>query len=166
MKDILQKRQILSMGYDWSFIGLVRTCLSLSHYRFSGSYPHAQEGHRDSCVRLHHRIVKLPAHRAGLPGNEISFFIVSLDPLGLSTPPTRRGLRGTCRSKEYPEKPSLVTFNGPKQYMEECKGLIELAGVPPFPDIEQPFKTFSILARCHMAMNRPWEFDRRYASSY
>jgi len=24
--------------------------------------------------------VKLPAHRAGLPGNEISFFIVTLDP--------------------------------------------------------------------------------------
>jgi hypothetical protein len=24
--------------------------------------------------------VKLPAHRAGLPGNEISFFIVPLDP--------------------------------------------------------------------------------------
>ena len=24
--------------------------------------------------------MKLPAHRAGLPGNEISFFIVALDP--------------------------------------------------------------------------------------
>jgi hypothetical protein len=32
-----------------------------------------------------HSHVKLPAHRAGLPGNEISFFIVPLDPLGLST---------------------------------------------------------------------------------
>jgi hypothetical protein len=49
-----------------------------------------------SCEEYH--FVKLPAHRAGLPGNEISFFIVPLDPLGLSTPPTRRGLRGTCRS--------------------------------------------------------------------
>jgi len=26
------------------------------------------------------RFVKLPAHRAGLPGNEISFFIVPFDP--------------------------------------------------------------------------------------
>jgi hypothetical protein len=30
-------------------------------------------------------IVKLPAHRAGLPGKEISFLIVPLDPLCLST---------------------------------------------------------------------------------
>ena len=30
-------------------------------------------------------ILKLPAHRMGLPGNEISFFIVPLDPLCLST---------------------------------------------------------------------------------
>jgi hypothetical protein len=43
--------------------------------------------------------VKLSAHRAGLPGKEMSFLIVPLDPLGLSTPPTKRGLRGTCRSK-------------------------------------------------------------------
>jgi hypothetical protein len=31
-------------------------------------------------VSLECCIVKLPAHRAGLPGNEISFFIVPLDP--------------------------------------------------------------------------------------
>ena len=46
-----------------------------------------------------------PVHRAGLPGhavasrmraNEISLWIVPLDPLGLSTPPTRWGFRGTC----------------------------------------------------------------------
>gem|GEM_PF-6078265 len=37
--------------------------------------------------------VKLPAHRAGLPGKEISFILCPL------TPPTRRGLRGTCRSR-------------------------------------------------------------------
>jgi hypothetical protein len=43
--------------------------------------------------------VKLPAYRAGLPGNEISFLIVPLDPLGLSTPPTKRSLRGTCRQR-------------------------------------------------------------------
>ena len=39
------------------------------------------------------RIVKLPAHRAGLPGKEVSFILCPL------TPPTRRGLRGTFRSK-------------------------------------------------------------------
>ncbi|GEM_PF-6607525 len=39
-------------------------------------------------------LVKLPAHRAGLPGKEISFILCPL------TPPTRRGLRGTCRSCE------------------------------------------------------------------
>jgi hypothetical protein len=37
--------------------------------------------------------VKLPAHRARLPGKEISFILCPL------TPPTRRGLRGTFRSK-------------------------------------------------------------------
>jgi hypothetical protein len=37
--------------------------------------------------------VKLPAHKAGLPGKEISFILCPI------TPPTRRGLRGTCRSK-------------------------------------------------------------------
>jgi len=51
--------------------------------------------------------VKLPAHRAGLPGhvvasrmraNETSFLIVPLDPLGFSNPPISRGLRDTCRS--------------------------------------------------------------------
>jgi hypothetical protein len=36
--------------------------------------------------------VKLPAHRAGLPGEEISLILRPL------TPPTRRGLRGTFRS--------------------------------------------------------------------
>jgi len=39
--------------------------------------------------------VKLPAHRAGLPGKEISFILCPL------TPPTRRGLRGTYRSRKY-----------------------------------------------------------------
>jgi len=36
--------------------------------------------------------VKLPAYRAGLPGEEVSFILWPL------TPPTRRGLRGTFRS--------------------------------------------------------------------
>lgn len=62
-------------------------------------------------------------------------------------------------SKKYPEKPVLVTFSGEKQYMEYCKELIEPAGVPTFPEIEQPFEALSILARCRMAMNRPREFD-------
>ena len=39
------------------------------------------------------RNVKLPAHRAGLPGKEFSFILCPL------TPPTRRGLRGTFRSR-------------------------------------------------------------------
>jgi DNA-binding response OmpR family regulator len=38
--------------------------------------------------------VKLPAQRAGLPGKEISFIWCPL------TPPTRRGLRGTFRSRQ------------------------------------------------------------------
>jgi hypothetical protein len=37
--------------------------------------------------------VKLPAHRAELPEKEVSFILCPL------TPPTRRGLRGTSRSK-------------------------------------------------------------------
>jgi len=36
-------------------------------------------------------IMKLPTHRAGLPGKEISFLLYPL------TPPARRGLRGTCQ---------------------------------------------------------------------
>jgi len=47
--------------------------------------------------------VKLPAHRAGLPGhavasrmrtNEISFFIMPLDPLGPSNPDYKAGFAG------------------------------------------------------------------------
>jgi len=58
-------------------------------------------------------------------------------------------------ARKYPEKPVLVTYSGEKQYMEDCKGLIEPASVPTFPEIEQPFEILSILARCRMAMNRP-----------
>jgi acyl-CoA synthetase (NDP forming) len=58
-------------------------------------------------------------------------------------------------SKRYPEKPILVTFSGEKRYMEDCKGFIEPAGVPTFPEIEQPFEVLSILARCRSAMNPP-----------
>jgi acetyltransferase len=58
-------------------------------------------------------------------------------------------------SKKYPEKPILVTFSGEKRHMEECKALIEPAGVPTFPEIEQPFEVLSILARCRRAMDRP-----------
>jgi hypothetical protein len=42
--------------------------------------------------------VKLPAQRAGLPGKEISFYIVPLDPAYLPTGrQARRGFRGTFR---------------------------------------------------------------------
>jgi len=58
-------------------------------------------------------------------------------------------------SERYPEKPILITFSGEKQYMEACKGFVEPAGVPTFPEIEQPFEVLSILVRCRMAMNRP-----------
>jgi acetyltransferase len=58
-------------------------------------------------------------------------------------------------ARQYPGKPILVTYSGDKRYMEECKGMIEPAGVPTFPEIEQPFEVLSILARCRMAMNRP-----------
>jgi len=40
--------------------------------------------------------VKLPVHRTGLPGKELSFYIVPLDPAY----PARAG-RGTCRSKSF-----------------------------------------------------------------
>jgi acyl-CoA synthetase (NDP forming) len=58
-------------------------------------------------------------------------------------------------ARKYPKKPVLVTYSGEKQYMEDCKGLIEPAGVPTFSEIEQPFEVLSILARCRMAMSRP-----------
>jgi acyl-CoA synthetase (NDP forming) len=58
-------------------------------------------------------------------------------------------------ARKYPEKPLLVTFSGEKKYMEACKRHIEPAGVPTFPDIEQPFEVLSILARCRRAMKRP-----------
>jgi acyl-CoA synthetase (NDP forming) len=58
-------------------------------------------------------------------------------------------------SKRYPEKPIIVTFSGEKRHMEECKALVEPAGVPTFPEIEQPFEVLSILARCRSAMNPP-----------
>ena len=58
-------------------------------------------------------------------------------------------------ARKYPEKPLLVTFSGEKEYMEDCKAFIEPAGVPTFPEIEQPFEVLSILARCRRAMNRP-----------
>jgi len=57
-------------------------------------------------------------------------------------------------AKKYPEKPLLVTFTGEKKHMEACKRHIEPAGVPTFPDIEQPFEVLSILTRCRWAMNR------------
>jgi hypothetical protein len=45
--------------------------------------------------------LKLPAHRAGLPGKVISFYIVPLDPAYLPTGrQARRGLRGTFRSPD------------------------------------------------------------------
>jgi len=59
-------------------------------------------------------------------------------------------------AKKYPEKPLLVTFTGEKKHMEACKRHIEPAGVPTFPDIEQPFEALSILTRCRRAMNRPF----------
>ena len=58
-------------------------------------------------------------------------------------------------ARKYPEKPLLVTFSGEKKSMEACKQHIEPAGVPTFPDIEQPFEMLSILARCQKAMRRP-----------
>ena len=58
-------------------------------------------------------------------------------------------------ARKYSEKPLLVTFSGERQYMEDCKEFIEPAGVPTFPEIEQPFEVLSILARCRRAMNRP-----------
>lgn len=58
-------------------------------------------------------------------------------------------------ARKYPEKPILVTFSGERQYMDECKELVEPGGVPTFPEIEQPFEVISILARCRLVMNRP-----------
>jgi acyl-CoA synthetase (NDP forming) len=58
-------------------------------------------------------------------------------------------------AKKYPEKPILVTYSGEKRIMDDCKQIIEPRGVPTFPEIEQPFRILSILARCRMAMNRP-----------
>lgn len=58
-------------------------------------------------------------------------------------------------ARKYPDKPLLVTYSGEMRYMEECKRILEPAGVPTFPEIEQPFEVLSILARCRMAMNRP-----------
>jgi acyl-CoA synthetase (NDP forming) len=55
-------------------------------------------------------------------------------------------------SKKYPKKPVLVTFSGEKQYMDDCKEIIEPAGVPTFPEIEQPFEILSVLAQCRKAM--------------
>ena len=57
--------------------------------------------------------VRLPAHRAGLPGhavasrmraNEVSFFIVPLDPLGPSNPAYKAGLAGHLPVKVRMEK--------------------------------------------------------------
>jgi len=58
-------------------------------------------------------------------------------------------------AKKYPEKPILVTYSGEKRIMDDCKQIIEPRGVATFPEIEQPFRILSILARCRMAMNRP-----------
>lgn len=58
-------------------------------------------------------------------------------------------------ARKYPDKPLLVTYSGEMRYVEECKRILEPAGVPTFPEIEQPFEVLSILARCRMAMNRP-----------
>ena len=55
-------------------------------------------------------------------------------------------------SKKYPKKPVLVSFSGEKQYMDDCKEIIEPAGVPTFPEIEQPFEILSVLAQCRKAM--------------
>lgn len=58
-------------------------------------------------------------------------------------------------ARKHPDKPLLVTYSGEMRYMEECKRILEPAGVPTFPEIEQPFEVLSILVRCRMAMNRP-----------
>jgi acyl-CoA synthetase (NDP forming) len=58
-------------------------------------------------------------------------------------------------TEAHPEKPILVTSSGEKRHMEACKEAIEPAGVPTFPEIEQPFQVLSILTRCRAAMNRP-----------
>lgn len=60
-------------------------------------------------------------------------------------------------TRKYPDKPLLVTYSGEMRYMEECKRILEPApaGVPSFPEIEQPFEVLSILARCRMTMNHP-----------
>jgi hypothetical protein len=53
-------------------------------------------------MQLH---VKLPAHRAGVPGNEISFFIVPLDPT------YKAGLAGHLPA-EYPEEEEAMVQKG------------------------------------------------------
>jgi acyl-CoA synthetase (NDP forming) len=58
-------------------------------------------------------------------------------------------------AKKYPEKPTLVTFSGDKQYIDEFRNYLEPLGVPTFLEIEQPFEVLSILFRCVKAMNRP-----------
>jgi len=53
-------------------------------------------------MQLH---VKLPVHRAGLPGNEISFLIVPLDPT------YKAGLAGHLPAK-YPEEKEAIVQGG------------------------------------------------------
>jgi len=58
-------------------------------------------------------------------------------------------------SRKYPEKPVLLAFSAAKECMDQYKDSLEPRGVPTYPDIEQPFETLSILARCRAALNRP-----------
>ena len=57
--------------------------------------------------------------------------------------------------EKYPRKPILVGFSGDKACMEACKAYLETRGMPTFFEMESPFVTLSILARCAQAMNRP-----------
>ncbi|MBW2057743.1 MAG: CoA-binding protein [Deltaproteobacteria bacterium] len=58
-------------------------------------------------------------------------------------------------ARRYPQKPLLVTFSGESKWMDVCKGSVEPAGIPTFPEIEKPFEVLSILVRCRQAMDRP-----------
>ncbi len=58
-------------------------------------------------------------------------------------------------SRKYPEKPVLVAFSAAKECMDLYKQSLEPRGVPTYADIEQPFRTLSILARCRAMLNRP-----------
>jgi len=66
-------------------------CFVISDILPAVSYSHNLHGLGFLIDLINDTIVKLPAHRAALPGNVMSFILCPF------TPPTRRGLQGTFR---------------------------------------------------------------------